>query len=267
MKVFCDESTDGTQSRVFAMAGLVGREDDWVVAEQTWRGLTRGEVFHAADWEHLGRLDEYKELTLALAGSKIAGRAVAVDLAAVQESFPEILPDVGYYKCLLKVVSWLVENVAAKLNEPIEFTFDNREHSNFNARKLYQSMVAKSDWPAAVLMIESPRFDSRQNPRMQMADLVAREAMKDLNCQLGPAERERRKSMVSLFTRGHFNFGVIDREYCESWRSAVEKTERMSNIGERLSRWLMERRLDDNWSNRIAFMEWLESNEVGGIKP
>ena len=262
LKVYCDESADGDQAHVFAMAGLVGKESDWLTIEEKWLGLTKGEVFHAADWEHQGKFDEYKSLTLVLAESSIGGRGVAVDLKAVHDSFPEILADIGYYKCFLMVTGWIVENVAVPLNEPIQFTFDRREQSRFNATKLYESVVRKPDWAPAALMSESVQFDDRQNPRIQMADLVAREAMKDLDRQVRSPERPRRRSIEALYTKGHFNFGVIDQQYCEGWRSDVKKSEREDGIGENLGRWLQKRGLSDNMSNRIAYIDWLQSTNT-----
>ena len=255
LKVFGDESADETQTRVFAMAGLVGREPDWLSAEDEWLRRTKGEVFHAADCEHHGNLDLYKDLTQILAHSRLAGRAVALDLTAVHEYFPGALSDIGYYKCFLMVIQWFVDNVAAKMHESIEFTFDSRRHSEFNAQKFYESMVNKPDWENRSLMGAAINFATRDNPRIQMADLVAREAMKDLDNQIGPTKRRRRKSITALFTDGHFNFGVIDRSYCAGWRASMDSFETEQG----LAAWLSANGLTDNWSNRIRYIALLES--------
>jgi uncharacterized protein DUF3800 len=260
LKVFGDESADETQTRVFAVAGLVGHESDWSAVEGEWLRRTKGEVFHAADCEHHGNLELYKELTQILARSRVAGRAVALDLTAVREYFPGTPLDIGYYKCFIMVIQWLVDNVAAKMHESIEFTFDGRRHSEYNAKKFYESMISMPDWANRSLMGATISFASRDNPRIQMADLVAREAMKDLDNQIGPTLRRRRKSITALFTDGHFNFGVIDRNYCASWRATKDRLETEQGIGEKsLAAWLSMNGLTDNWANRICYIGFLQA--------
>ena len=51
VKMFGDESADATKSRVFAIAGVVGTEDEWQLAMREWLRCTRGLPFHATDRE------------------------------------------------------------------------------------------------------------------------------------------------------------------------------------------------------------------------
>jgi hypothetical protein len=121
-------------------------------------------------------------------------------------------------------------------------------------------MANKSDWENRSLMGSAINFATRDNARIQMADLVAREAMKDLDNQIGPTKRRRRKSITTLFTDGHFNFGVIDRSYCAGWRASMDRFETEQGIGGKsLGAWLSENGLADNWSNRIRYITLLES--------
>jgi len=241
------------------MSGVIGREPEWQAAEAEWLRRTQGEVFHAADCEHNRNLDLYKDLTLILAGSRLAGRAVALDLIALKEFFPTLSPEFGYYKCFIMMVNWLVDNTAAQIGEPIEFTFDSRRESDYNAEKLYSVLSNKPKWSGAQFMRGKISFATRTNPRIQMADLVAREAMKDLNNSLGPVQRPRRKSISTLFTEGHFSFGVIDREYCSKWK---ESSDLVPELADQYNRWLLTHKLADNMSNRIDFMAWLNSKNA-----
>ena len=43
LKVFGDESADETKSRVFAVAGVIGNEDEWQLAMREWLRRTRGQ--------------------------------------------------------------------------------------------------------------------------------------------------------------------------------------------------------------------------------
>lgn len=259
LKVFGDESTDETQSRVFAVAGLIGREIDWQAAEREWMRRTGGKIFHATDCEHERNFELYKDLTQILASSRLAGRGVALDLMALREFFPGIPAEIGYYKCFAMVIIWLVEHAAAKLGELIEFTFDARRESGHNASKLYDLIANKTNWTHNIFMGEKIHFSTRENSRIQMADLVAREAMKALDNQIGPVPRAPRKSMLALCTEGHINLGVLDRKYCADWRAAADCIKDEEPIsGASYQTWLNGEKLVDNWSNRFRFMEWLE---------
>ena len=57
-----NESTDAKQSRVFAVAGVVGQEHVWQAAERSWVERTGGVVFHATDCEYRKDLELYKDL-------------------------------------------------------------------------------------------------------------------------------------------------------------------------------------------------------------
>ena len=70
LSVFGDESSDEMKERVFAISGLMGTEEEWRTAEAAWVAKTGDEVFHAADWEHKRRNEEYKLLAQTLAGSQ-----------------------------------------------------------------------------------------------------------------------------------------------------------------------------------------------------
>ncbi|HVN97968.1 MAG TPA: hypothetical protein VMT62_16180 [Syntrophorhabdaceae bacterium] len=49
--VFGDESHDEKEQRVFAVAGLVGTQEEWDALAVSWNQRTGGIPFHAADCE------------------------------------------------------------------------------------------------------------------------------------------------------------------------------------------------------------------------
>lgn len=258
MKVFGDESADETQSRVFAVAGVVGNEIAWQAAEDEWVKCTDGEVFHAAECEHRNHLGLYKDLTQILVRSRLAAHGVALDLMAVQDFFPGSLRDLGYYGCFLMVTQYLTEK-AQELQQPIEFTFDHRG-SDANAGILYSLMTNNPDWEAKDLMAENICFESRDNPRIQMADLVARETMKSLDNQM--AQRSPRKSMLALCNEGHLSINVLDRQYCADWRADMDRLEDEKGIsGARYADWLSRYRRRDSWSNRFRYLALHQEKE------
>jgi len=192
ISIFGDESSDETHERVFSVSDLVGTDAAWAEADALWMKATRGEEFHAAEWEHARRFDDYKATTQALISSQVAGIAMSIDLAAFRSVIPDQLPDAGYYACLTKLISgmsreWHLWNERATGNpdsgdplvSEVRFTFDHRKESASNAGRIY-SAIKNIDKPErSKLLGADVSFDSRKNPRIQMADLVAREAMKD----------------------------------------------------------------------------------------
>ncbi len=66
ISVFGDESSDELHERVFSVSGLIGTDAEWAEADELWRAATKGEEFHAAEWEHAERFDDYKAVTQAL---------------------------------------------------------------------------------------------------------------------------------------------------------------------------------------------------------
>jgi hypothetical protein len=105
INVFGDESSDETHQRVFSVSGLIGTNDEWAEAETLWTQATRGEEFHAAEWEHAKRFDDYKAATQALISSHVAGVVMSMDLAAYRSVIPDQLPDAGYYACFTKLIA------------------------------------------------------------------------------------------------------------------------------------------------------------------
>jgi hypothetical protein len=99
--MYGDESADETKTRVFAVAGVLGTEDEWQLAMREWLRRTRGLPFHAKECEsnygkdkqqHDNDLALYKDLTEILAASYLVGFAVALDLQNQAEFFQIFFP-------------------------------------------------------------------------------------------------------------------------------------------------------------------------------
>lgn len=269
LSVFGDESADETEQRVFAVSAVIGSEEAWRLAESAWLARTGGKIFHATDCEsefandpdrskHKANLELYADLTKIIATSYLFGGGVALDLAAHRECFPGVPNDAGYYKCFTDIIRWTVEKTA-QFAEPIEYTFDRRQKSEHNAGALYGLLVNMPEWESNLFMRTKVSFDCNRNPRIQMADLVARETMKALDNQVGPIRRDVRKAMIALATSGGFFFEIMGREYCASWRDQMPVL--MAQIGfteQGLSAWLGSQGLTDNWTNRFTYLGWLQ---------
>jgi hypothetical protein len=215
LSVFGDESSDETKQRVFAVSGLIGTEAEWQQAETEWTAKTGGEVFHAADWEYAGRKDDYKVLAQTLADSPVAGVVYAIDLVAFNEVFPDTLREASYLQCFTRIIVDIADNAMAfntrvpHCLSKVEYTFDNRPEVEFSAARLYGTLINEPGWRPASLLASKISFECRTNPRIQMADMIAREGMKDLDRLVGPVNFPERKSKIELAKDDHFRFFVL----------------------------------------------------------
>jgi hypothetical protein len=278
ISVYGDASADETQQRVFSVSAILGTRDEWAGADALWRDATRGEVFHAADWEREGRHAGYKAAAIALAKSPVAGLAWTMDLAAFKEFFPNQLPDAAYFACLTKAINGIGrewrkwnERVMADPDcgdpfvDRVVFTFDRRQQSNGAAGHLYSTFINQPEWRESTLLDNKVSFACRTNPMIQMADLLAREGMKELDRHVGPIHYPERKSKSALARDDHFRFIEFRRDYFQRWAEHMPDLERETGFtGESYRKWLFDTgrvqngRPHDNWANRALFMAFLD---------
>ncbi len=276
--IFGDESADETKQRIFAISGLIAKPDIWESFTRTWLKRTGGKIFHAADCEsdqgdfvlapgntHADNLHLYADLVQILAHSGVCGYTAVFDLGAWMEVFSDIPKDVGYYKCLTEVIKHFSSTAEYYDGAELEFTFDHRQESEYNAGQLYHYMVILPEWKERdVFFGAKVNFGSRKDVRIQAADIVAREGMKHLD-NLG--KRAMRRSMQALteLPGAPFRFDFFTREYCLDTRAKwadLEKATGMTRAA--YASWLKANGLlVDNWSNRFRFIGWLnlEDNE------
>jgi hypothetical protein len=264
LSVYGDESADAAKKRVFAVAGVIGTEDLWKELEAKWVVRTGGISFHANDCDtdhgdyantsHADNKALYRDLAIMLAESGLGGWGFAIDLIAQRRVFPDA-PNIAYYKCFLEVVQ-AMKNCAANNKESVKFTFDMRRESEHNTGLLYGMVMAVPDWNKH-LFSEISFACSRENPRVQVADLFAREAMKALDNKVGPVKRSARKSWLTLYHTGRFHIEAISDGWFEDLKRQMPMLEKETgmSVGGYL-RWLKENNLQHNTSNLFLYMEW-----------
>jgi hypothetical protein len=275
-----DESHDEREERVFAVAALMAPEDIWTVSELWWDSILDGETFHSARFEsefaydktsdrHPQRLEKYKRLTQMVATCGVMGVGVAVDLAAYRDNFPGTPRESAYLKCFTEVIAALVGEVhrfnagpeGTRFTE-LRFIFDERRKSQHVAGQMHAALASNLQRHDLGLKLHEIEFQNRQNSRIQMADLVARETMKVFDNELGPTKRPMRKSMEILDQCGRFVFTLLTRDHWEDMkRKLPEAMERSGLDMQTYTAWLGEHRLVDNWSNRIEYVRWLEARD------
>jgi hypothetical protein len=104
-----------------------------------------------------------------------------VDLAAYREFFPNADdPCDPYYFCFYAVITKFAEiNFLEIPKDNLEFTFDVGSEGEINAGQLYSYMLRLPEWRGYELLADTVHYTSRRNPRIRVADLIAR----DIDCK------------------------------------------------------------------------------------
>jgi hypothetical protein len=229
--VYGDESLDGTQSRVCAVAGVIGTEEMWRELEPKWVERNKGIPFHAKDCEPAHGDYEgqdknetkalYRELTILIAESGLGGYASAQDLVAQRKTFPSPYEPPLYYQGFMDVLE-AMGNAANNRGEMAELTFDSRIGYEFNATEIYSYLQESGLYWRESLATKLSFESSRKNPRIQVPDLFAHEAMKELDNEVGPAQRPTRKSWECLKSTGRFRIDKFGEKYFSDPRMQPE---------------------------------------------
>jgi len=275
--IFGDESADETKQRTFAISALIASPEIWESFRLAWLNRTGGKIFHASDCEsdhgdfavtiencHADNLKLYADLVQILAHSGVRGYAVAIDIGAWYEVFPGAPKDWGYYKCLQEVIKHFANTVEYRDSTGLEFTFDRRQESEYNAGLLYQYMVTLPEWKEHnIFMNARINFDSRKDVRIQAADIIAREAMKHLD-NLGKRPMRRSLQALAELPGVPFVFDFFTRDYCLHTKSIWPELEKATGMDlEKYLAWLEENKLaSDNMSNRFRYVNWLNMNDI-----
>jgi hypothetical protein len=186
---------------------------------------------------------------------------VSIDLADYREFFPNAKdPNDPYYFCFYAVVEKFSEaNSFCIPLDRVDFTFDQNIEARYNAAALFDQMLALPEWKGHDLVANELRDTTKKNPRIQVADLVAREGMKKLDHRIGPVHRMRR-SLIALERTKRFSFAELGREY---FRSVVQITPEMKKLPSadisKYRQWLTHNRLNDNTTNQIRYHAYMLS--------
>lgn len=273
VSVFGDESHDETKQRVFAVAALLGSQDEWDALESEWLPRTGGREFHAADCEgghgefaqtsHQENLALYRDLTKLIARTRMLGFGVGIDLAGFSEAFPDALPDYPYFMCFLRVIKDCAEAAYLLIpRETVKFTFDHRPDAEHHASSIYDYMTTQTEWKSHSCLHGEVGFASRKVVPIQAADLLARETMKHLDNQLGLVQRPMRGSMRELDGTGRFRFTYHVAEYFQDLKSKMQTLENLTGLKEsNYATWLKEHNVLDNRSNRLRYLIYFENQE------
>jgi hypothetical protein len=145
----------------------------------------------------------------------------------------------------------------------MEFTFDSRLETDGTAGTLYTLFRTSPEWKDVAIFDTKVSFEGGWSPRLEMADLVAREAMKELDRVVSGSNRKERRSHRALVETGRFRFTQRRGDYFDRWRTAVDAIEAGEEVDGYVD-WLVKTRrvqhntVHDTVVNRMTYFAWRE---------
>jgi hypothetical protein len=267
--VYGDESADEKKQRVFAVAGVIGTDAMWESLEARWSERTHGIPFHAnncdsdygdyAKTPHGENKALYRDLTILLADSGLGGWGFVMDLAALRQVFPDA-PDIAYYRCFIEVLD-AMRKCAINNRETVKFTFDSRLESEHNAGMLYGMFREAPEWKH-YMFPEISFVCSREQPRVQAADLFARETMKTFDNRFGPERRPVRKSWLALRETERFHIHAVSLAWFEDLKRKMTALQELMGMSrENYVAWLNQFSLIHNTTNMFRYVAWCDKRD------
>lgn len=273
-----DDSADEKRQRVCAVAGVVGTWSSWRALEREWLIRTGGIPFHAKDCEsdwgdyrgrsHAENKALYQDLVTMLANSTIYGIGVVVDLIAARSVFPNSpdIADISYYRSFTRVIE-VMKNVAKESGEMADVSFDMRLDTEHNVDLLYgHARENQPEWTPH--LAEKITFEfSHKQPRIQVADLMAYEAMRGLDNRVGPKKRPTRKSWSVLHDTDRFFIEAYSDDWFQALKANYAELEKRVGFGEKeYKEWLQKKNRQHNMTNVILFFDWFDKRKENNGK-
>jgi len=281
---FGDESHDPKQERVFAIAAVIGTQEEWDDLEPIWSSRNNGIPFHSTDCDsgygiykgmpkdELNNL--YKDLVNIIVNTKLMGHGFAIDLNAYKTFFPDNVNDVAYYLCFRNIVTHFAKLAYYDIyKRKVKFVFHRNTKIEHTAGVLYDTMVNSfPDWKYSPALHDEIAFASDQTVGIQVADLLARETFKFVDSfVLDPDKnigKPARKSIKALSDTNRFSFEFYSKSYFEDFRNKFQELEVRTGMSHHdYHLWLKSKKLKtDNFSNRVAyFADVIEKEKSSGI--
>ncbi len=275
LSVYGDESHDGKEEKVYVVSGVGGTEQDWIELSSSWNQITGGKIFHAADCDAgkgaykdidiADRRQLFKKLVQAIVSSRIMGFALVTDLIAFHEFNQGVVEKIPYHHCFLRVVEYFAF-IGRILIPPeiVTFTFEMNPEMTYSSGVLYDYMVTTDEWEYGSQLSPKISFANKNYVGIQVADIVAREAMKHyLNFYSGPKKYDiPRLSFAALNRTNRFSFRVHGRAYWQWFREQFEEISKQSGISvEKYKEWLIKNKLPDNVTSRNRYMLFLNNEQ------
>lgn len=270
MFVYGDDSSDERKERVTAIGIVLGSEVMWARLEPRWIARNEGVPFHAKDCEsdqgdyrnipHAENKALYRDLVTMLADSELGGLGVSIDLEAQRRIVPNSI-DFMYYKAFMEMLPY-VSRFSAQVNRIAKFTFDISTENEYNAALLYSYFKENEPEMSKQFAKEISFGSAKDSARLQVADLMAFEAMKALDNIVGPVKRKTRRSWAALQSTSRFETIAFSSDWFSDYRAHYADLEKIVGFNQKdYEQWLIDKRRHDDVSNRFHFLNWLAKHK------
>ncbi|MDR3799177.1 MAG: hypothetical protein P4K93_13555 [Terracidiphilus sp.] len=269
-----DDGSDEKHERVTAVSIIVGPEEIWREVEGQWTVRCGGIPFHATDCEcnpprgdYKGRLshreakDMYRDLVGILASSGLIGVGIGFDLAAQERTFPDCA-ELAYFRAFLECILQIAM-FSDKIGEICEITYDISRENEARAAELYATLRESEEKFCRCLHSKISFQSWRDSARLQTGDMLAYEAWKALDHELGPIKRKRR-SWELLRSTGQFETVAHSDEWFQSLKGHQESGELAKVAGfdaHDYESWLSKTGRTHNTGNMIKFIRSLNGKQ------
>ncbi len=192
------------------------------------------------------------------------GQGVGIDLRAFRAAFPNLKTlDYPYHKCFIEVVDKLIKVSEEQGYTDLKFTFDGRQGQGTTGL-LYDSITSQTEWAEMFDFADEISFGNRKNPRIQMADMVARETMRGFMSGLENAPpKEPFRILGTAEKRIWFNFFI--EPYFSQWRDGVRQLqEKGGAYTYEYADWIKRKSMQHNLNSLIRFMIWKDAKTLRG---
>ena len=269
-----DDSADSRKETVFSVGVVLGSPAQWVKFKSRWVERNGGIPFHATDCEsgwgdYRGkdrdiRTRLYRDLVAMLAEGELFGFAAAVNIKDFRKAYPtEKTQELAYYMCLADVLARCAAlGYITMPPQKIGLTFDRNFDRDPSIADWYAYLGELTEWEFHSHLGDRVTFANyREEPGVQVADLLAREAMKHMeNTMLGNRERWSRVSFMRLQRSPRMHFRFVDLEEMASIAHQFGSSSLGPEFADEYKNWRLEHGIEaDTIIHRIRFMRLWES--------
>jgi len=263
-----DDSADETRSRVFAAGAVVAGQDDWDVFLPRWLEKNPKErPFHATDCDsdrgdfkarkHEENKRLYADNVRLFVNSLLIGAAVSVSIKDYWEIFP-FAPDDKlwpYYICFTGVLACICR-VAQVLIPPegVKVIFDKDPAKELDTGRIFDLIAKHPDGLPECLAGRVGFGDHREVIGLQVADLLARESMKELDNEVQGSPRWPRQSLIELRRSMRFDTVQWNKAKLEAHAAMAEKLHGDPARAREFREWLSRNGLRDSIHARLHFL-------------
>ena len=231
-----------------------------------WKKRLGDLIFHAADCEsghkdfkNLSKAERrtlYHDLITIFLKSKLIAAAGAIAVAEYHDVFPRDFEHSPYLWLFSDIILEMAQLAYVSIpRERIAVTFDRHPSIMHNASLQYDFIRRSPDQKIVHLLDDTVAFATHQTVGIQVADLIAREAMKRLDDDLLRKQRVR-GSFVAIRESRRFRYYFLRKNDFEEKKKLLASSPLRNQLSlAQYDQWARDNGIQDCLTNRIRFVD------------